>query len=42
MGDPVRPSHECLNPGASATTTTTEVLTVSQVVESMTVADKVE
>ncbi len=41
-GKHLRDAVECLNPGASATADATEILTVSQVLESMTVADKVE
>ena len=41
-GKHLRDAVECLNPGASATTSATEVLTVSQVLDSMTVADEVE
>ncbi len=41
-GKYLRDAVECLNPGASATTSATEVLTVSQVLESITVADGVE
>jgi integrase len=41
-GKHLRDAVECLNPGAGSTPTSTEVLTVSQVLESMTVVDKVE
>jgi len=41
-GKYLRDAVECLNPGAGSTPTSTEILTVSQVLESMTVADKVE
>jgi integrase len=41
-GKYLRDAVECLNPVASSTPTSTEVLTVSQLLESMTVADKVE